>query len=540
MPRPSRIAPIASLLLGVLWAGLPAPTHGQTADDAYRFSTRFPAVGTRATGMSGAGGVAGWADPSALYTNPAGLGYYQASEISGSLSALLSQDESTYQIFVDGPSSRRTSDNATARLGHLTGVYNVDTEQGSLVFALGFNRTSAFDRELTYTGENSASSITDTFLPFSNEYSASEDNGTLNIDVFPTVPFVAFQAGAIEFFDARFQDGAYPFLQAVAPGRDIQQEGTVSRGGSMNEVSVAGAVEVAPDVMIGAAANFSYGSYVFESELTETDLGGDDDYSVIVGDGLLEDFQSFFFRERFTSDLTGLNLRVGFSGAATDNVRVGFAVETPTWYSIDEAFTNAFMRTEFQNGSLTYGDDSREDAARGEFEYELQTPWRLSTGVTYTGGPLLLSADVEFVDWSQAHLDADTEEPVIDQANQTLDEYSYVFNWRGGAEYRSDSGFALRAGVAYRPGARGFDFTLADGEDADRSRLFFSAGAGVPLTDRLSLNAAWMQERSKDQFVPYASVTPPTAPADADPIAVPFIDEEVVRNQVRVGLRYSF
>ena len=196
----------------------------------------------------------------------------------------------------------------------------------------------------------------------------------------------------------------------------------------MNEVNVAGAVEVAPDVMIGAAANFSYGSYVFESELTETDLDGDDDYSVIVGDGLLEDFQSLFFRERFTSDLTGLNLRVGFSGAATDNIRVGFAVETPTWYSIDETFTNAFMRTEFQNGSLTYGDDSREDAARREFGYELQTPWRLSTGVTYTGGPLLLSADVEFVDWSQAHLDADTEAPVIDQANQTLDEYSYVFN----------------------------------------------------------------------------------------------------------------
>jgi long-subunit fatty acid transport protein len=142
------------------------------------------------------------------------------------------------------------------------------------------------------------------------------------------------------------------------------------------------------------------------------------------------------------------------------------------------------MRTEFQNGSLTYGDDSREDAARGEFGYELQTPWRLSTGVTYTGGPLLLSADVEFVDWSQAHLDADTEAPVIDRANQTLDEYSYVFNWRGGAEYRSDSGLALRAGVAYRPGARGFDFTLADGEETDRSRLFLSAGAGVQLSAR--------------------------------------------------------
>jgi predicted porin len=121
--------------------------------------------------------------------------------------------------------------------------------------------------------------------------------------------------------------------------------------------------------------------------------------------------------------------------------------------------------------------------------------------------------------------------------NETLEEYNYVVNWRGGVEYRSENGFSLRGGVAYRPGARGFDFTLADGEDADRSRLFLSAGAGLQLNEHLSLNAAWMQERSTDQFVPYSSVTPP---GEAEAIDVPVIDEDIVRNQIRVGLRYSF
>ena len=523
-------------LVGLVGGG-PAIAAAQTADDAYRFSNRFPAVGTRATGMSGAGGVGGWADPSALYTNPAGLGYYQASEISGSLSGLLSRDESTYQIFVDGPASQNTGDNATARLGHLTGIYNVDTERGSLVFALGFNRTSAFDRELTYSGKNSSSSVTDTFLPFGEEFDVSEDNGTVNIDVFPVVPFVAFQAGAVEFFNSRFQNDQYPFLQAVAPGQSIQQDGTVTRGGSMNEFSFAGAVEVAPDIMIGGAANISYGTYVFENELTETATrpGSNDGYSVVVGDRLLEGFRSMFFRERFTSDLTGFNLRLGLSANAAEDVRLGFTVETPTWYSIDETFTDAFIRTEFGNGSLAYGDDPDEDAARGEFQYQLQTPWRLSTGVSYTRDPFLISADVEFVDWSQTRLDADETE--FDVTNETLEEYDYVVNWRGGIEYRSENGLSLRTGIAYRPGARGFDFTLADGEETDRSRLFLSAGAGVQLSERLSLNAAWMQERSTDQFLPYASVTPP---GESEPIDVPVIDEDVVRNQIRVGFRYSF
>ena len=152
----------------------------------------------------------------------------------------------------------------------------------------------------------------------------------------------------------------------------------------MNEFSFAGAVEVAPDIMIGGAANISYGTYVFENELTETATrpGSNDGYSVVVGDRLLEGFRSMFFRERFTSDLTGFNLRLGLSANAAEDVRLGFTVETPTWYSIDETFTDAFIRTEFGNGSLAYGDDPDEDAARGEVQYQLQTPWHLSTRVS--------------------------------------------------------------------------------------------------------------------------------------------------------------
>lgn len=511
---------------------LPAPAPAQTADDAYRFSTRLPAVGTRALGMSGAGGVAGWADPNALYTNPAGLGYYTTSEISGSLSTLLSRDESTYQIFQDGNAFTETGDNAAVRLGHLTGVYNFETTQGSLVFALGYNRVATFDRELSYEGTNSASSITDTFLPFDDEFEITEDR----INVFPVIPFVAFQAGAIEFFESLFQDGDYPFLQAVAPGRTIRQVGTVSRGGTMNEVNFTGAVEAAPNFMVGVGANISFGQYTFEHELTEIDQEGADNYSVVTGNGLLEDFDSMLFREEFVSDFTGINLRFGLSANVNEAVRVGFTAETPTWYSIEEEFTDAFIQTRFSNGSLTYGDDPSEDAGRDAFEYRISTPWRLSTGISYDSDPLLISADVEFVDWSQLSLDADAKDFGV--TNDVLEEdYSYVFNWRGGVEYRLGNGLSLRGGAAYRPDARDFTFSLADGGDADRSRLFFSAGAGFQVNDQVTLNLAWMQERSKDQFVPYPSLTPPT---ESEPIAVPFIDEDVVRNQFQIGATVRF
>lgn len=536
MHRRHRSASFISLrLLGALLiVGLTAsPLLAQTADEAYRFGTRSPAVGTRAAGMGGAG-IAGWSDPSALYTNPAGLGYYTTSEVSAGLNTLLSQDESTYQIFAGGPSSSRTEETSSVQLGHLTGIYNAETSQGSLVFALGYNRVATFDRRLEYEGRNAASSITDTFLPTGSEYEITQES----IIVRPVVPFVAFQAGAIEFFEAEFQADEYPFLQAVAPGRQIQQDGSVTREGTMNEWNFAGAVEVAPDVMLGLSANISSGDYDFEHSLTETDLEGQDQYSVVLSNSVLEDFERLLFRTRFTSEFTGFNLRAGLSAAPVDNVRFGFSFETPTWYSVSEEFTDAFIRTTFANGSLTYGDDADEDAARGQFDYRLNTPWRLGLGLSYNSDPLLVTADVEFVDWSTASLSSDNQDFVIEQANDDFeDAYGYVFNWRGGVEYRFESGLRLRAGGAYRPDGRDFTLSFADGDTENRSRLFFSAGAGFNLSEQFVINLAWMQERTKDQFVPYPSVTPPTETA---PIANPIVDETVVRNQIQIGATYQF
>jgi long-subunit fatty acid transport protein len=293
--------------------------------------------------------------------------------------------------------------------------------------------------------------------------------------------------------------------------------------------------------MVGLSANLSSGQYHFEHELNETvppNAATDTVYSVPVENGLLENPQSVLFRSRFTSELTGFSLRGGLSATPVNNVRLGFTFETPTWYSVSEEFTDAFIRTTFENGSLTYGDDTSEDEARGQFDYRLNTPWRLGLGLSYNSDPLLVTADVEFVDWSQASLGSDGREFAIESANDDLDElYEYVFNWRGGMEYRFDSGLRLRVGGAYRPDGRDFDVSFANGQTEDRARLFLSAGAGFKVGEQFTVNLAWMQERSKDQFVPYPSVTPPTK---SQSIANPFVDETVVRNRVQIGARYQF
>jgi len=473
-----------------------------------------------------------------MTTNPAGLGYYTASEIAGDLSVLTANDASTFQVGSDGPQFTQEENVSTVCPGSFAGVYDVPTEQGSFVLSAGYTRSQAFDRTLSYGGRNQRSSITDFFLPTRNEY-AVDSLGVFFPDDVPSniIPFVAFRGGAIEFFRGDFEEGRYPFGQAVLPDTPIRQEGTARREGQMSEINFAGAAEVAKDVMVGASANFTTGRYLFEHELTEIDQGANENYEVLRNGVFYRGLDRMTFRERFESNFNGFNLRLGLSAATIPNVRVGVTVKTPTWISVTEDFTDAVVRTEFLDGkSLAYGDDPDEDAGKGTFDYQITTPWRLGAGLAFDSERIRISADLEFIDWSSLTLDSkDFDFPT---ANDRIEEnFGYVVNWHGGIEYRSAAGLAVRGGVAYRSDPRQFSITFANGETHDRSRTFFSLGLSYPFSEQLTIDVGWMQERTENQFRPYPSVTPPTADT---PIPLPLIDEDVTRNHVRVGLRYSF
>jgi long-subunit fatty acid transport protein len=509
-------------------------TRAQTADDVLRMSLRQPAMGVRALGIGGAG-TAGWADLSALYTNPAGLGFYKTSEVAGGLSVSTANDASTFQV-ADQTASSMDGEASTVRLGNLSGVYKVPTEQGSLVFGFGYNQTHSFDRTLSYAGRNDTSSITDTFLPTEEEYEM-DDQGLFFPDDVPSniVPFIAFEAGAIEFFE-----DANEFDQAVFPNTLIEQQGIVRREGQLREVNLAGAAEVSKGVMFGLSANIVTGSYQFTHELTEIDQGQNDNYEALRNGRLYVGLDQLIFRETFTSDHSGFNLRVGISSDLSSSLRFGFSAETPTWTSVSEDFTEAFIRTEFlEGGSLTYGDDPNESEGRGTFDYRITTPWRLSTGLAFDNDRIRVTADVEFVDWSTLRFDSDSFD-FPEENKKITEDFGYVFNWRGGLAYQFSAGAEVQAGAAYRPDPRTSDLLFANGETYDRSRLFLSLGASYPLSDELLVDVGWMQERSQDQFSPY-TVTAENSPfPNADQIPAPFVDEEVTRNQFQIGIRYQF
>lgn len=508
----------ATLLLAFIL--VPLTASAQTGEDALRFSERSPATGARALGMAGVG-IAGLGDYSAFYTNPAGLGYVGSSLFAGTLQAISATDESVYQT--TGFTTPGEGDLRSTTLGNLAYLYKVPTVQGSLIIGAAYNQVNSYDRNLRFSGPNATNSISDSFLPYNSEFEVVTENGSVSPRFFNDIPALAYSGGAIEFLAENVDTGGPLFYQAVAPGTTIEQFGDVLEEGRSNELSLGGAWEAAPSVMVGLSANLAFGTYEYNSRFEEEDARNEntpDDYVVILSDGELRGFDYLRYEQGFESSLTGINIRAGVSGEAARGLRFGVTAETPTFYRVSETYFRVIETVFDEGGSLS-------DDQNGEFEYEIQTPWRLGGGLAWRTGDIFVSGDLEYVDWSQMELSSDHTN--FDDVNRNVREsLDPVWNGRVGAEYQLGS-LALRGGFAWQPDPRSFQIEH-NGTQTDRSKTYFSAGVGYRFAEKFHVDLGWMQERFDDLYAPYGDVstTPPVA------------EEEVVRNRFAAGIRVMF
>lgn len=404
------------LLLLPLLAFLFAPARAQTGEDVLRYTQRYPAAGARMTGMAGAG-VGGVNDWGAAFANPAGLGLVVRTHVTGALAVDAVESDARY--FGDDADATATQ----ATLGSGAYVYVAPTVRGALVFGVGYNETAGFARELAFTGFNPG-----------------------------------------------------------ARGGDVvglRQYGDVVESGQAGELSLAGAVEVAPRVLAGLALNVIAGEYAFDQFLDEETAGG------------LLLFQTDSY---LRADLRGVNARAGVVGEVAPGLRLGLAAETPTYYRVEETF------------------DLDADADR--YSYSITTPWRLAGGVVYEMAGFLLSADLEYLDWSQARLrPTDT---FLDEDLDIRRNYREVFNTRVGAEYALGP-WAVRAGAAYQPDP------LRDLLDIDREQSTYTVGFSFQALPNVTFDVAYAYTEFADQIVPGAEFG--------------VVSEDVTRDRFLVGVQ---
>jgi long-subunit fatty acid transport protein len=443
----------SAVLLGI------APARGQFAEDVLRFSQFGLGVGASSLAMGGASvGMA--SDFSALFWNPAGLAQQKSYEFSVGASYLNFGNTTRFL------GTRTEGSQSGFNLNSLGLVYPVPTVRGGLTFAIGFNRVANYTTKTEFTGYNSSSSIIPSLIP-------DVDLSTLS------------QAELDDLLDNNIPYQLY--LADISGNRlvtsingDVQQSAVIRESGGMNHWSFGGAVDVARDLALGVTLSIVSGSYTYDREFMEADVLNN--YQKAPSD-TLGLFDQFRYVSTINTDLSGFNAVFGLHYRKQGKYRIGFTVRTPTYYTIEETFSDeGYSRFDPNlNGTV----DQFDIAFDGKTNYKIATPVVVTLGgAVQFRDWLVVSGDVEYTDWR--NMKFVTSRSDLQSENRLIQNiYRPTFNLRGGAEVTLwDLGLKVRGGLQLRP-------SPYEGDPSDFDQQFYSAGAAFRIDENVWLDAGY-------------------------------------------------
>lgn len=430
---------------------LAVPVRAQFLEDALRFSQLSGSVGARTLSLGNSSiGLAD--DYSALFANPAGLAIVRDYEFSVGLSHLRYDDRVSYL------GSTTTSSISATNLNNLGFIYPIPTTRGSLTFAFGFGRVVNWTTGVNFRAYNPFNSIIESMIPDVNLWSLSESDRKDLLD--NNIPYQVFLAEI---------DSATGRLYPLVNGR-VTQEATVREGGGLNSWSGGGAIDIARGLSLGVSLNFVSGTYTYDREFRESDDGNN--WTTRPAD-----LSSFTLEQNVRSNLSGYNALLGLMYRKQGLYRIGVTVRTPTYYDIDEDFTS-LGRSVFDNGDRFRLETS------DRTNYQLVTPVMFGAGGSLQIGDwLVVGGDVEYVDWTQMEFRSNNRDLVAEnrRIRKLLEATTSL---RGGAELTLfDAGVKLRGGVSYSP-------SPFIGDPPSFDQMYYTAGAGIALDEKVTLNAA--------------------------------------------------
>jgi long-chain fatty acid transport protein len=387
-------------------------TQSLVADQEVTVGSDF-GVGARAMGMGGAfTGVAD--DFTALHWNPAGLSHIRRMEVFGGLSHEKINNETEYFGNTDSTFTSNTRPNSFGM------VFPIPTYRGGLAFAFGVNRVQSFDLRTSVKGFN--------------ELSVSEDP---------------------EF------------------GQLMINEVTDESDG-INSWDFGLAVDVAPNVALGATLSFLSGTYNYNLDLSASDSKQLDTKL----DGLS-------YLDEITTDYFGVDGKLGLMAHFDRFARLGLTIAIPLSLTADEYW--------YQDSYWVYDDGTDESGVdEGTYSYDISRPIKFNAGVALRPIPgATIAADVGYTDWTQTEY---SETPSEDVSNEDfLTDYRSTVKFSVGGEYViPKSGLVLRAGymldpLPYKP----------VGTEIETERQYITFGIGLIMDGAFTIDAAYVKGFSK-------------------------------------------
>ncbi len=447
--------------LAIFGSLLPLSMYGQSAIDAqqvtqsdFRGTARFMSMGGAFTALGG--------DLSTMNQNPAGIGVYRSNEIGVTLDI---NPQKTETPFTGGqfPNTATQTKVACNNFGFV-GTTRLDGALKTLNWGVTYNKTASFDRVYNGYLPTVNTSLSNYIAAFS--YGIPEDNlytddwdkynpyQDTNSDWLSILAYDTFMINAT----GTTPDGGNSYSGLYKSNSTADALFSVRERGSVDEynISVGGNVENVVYWGLGVG-------------ITDLDYQRAVYYSESIGNALVPDDNGYLGNGNYEFDLdnvktisgSGWNIKAGLIFRPVNELRIGLAVHTPTWYRFSQTYdaVNKFTFTPTDDAGNTIGETQSGDPYTDQafFQWKLNAPWKFMVGLAgVIGNKAIVSADYEFQgynsmkaqtpyrydDWGNGY--QYQEDPFIN--NAVKDYFKNVNIVRLGLEYRVTPQLSVRAG----------------------------------------------------------------------------------------------
>lgn len=431
----------------------PMMLMAQSAIDAYQLSQSDLKGTARFMSMAGAFGALG-GDLSTLNQNPAGVGVYRSSEIGMSLNLDFQGTETNSM----GSIMKADQTKFTCNNFGYVGAVKLDSEvMPYFTWGASFNRVASFDRK--YQGF--IPSLNTSLSNFVANNTNGWDEGELNMSYYdsyaPWLSILAYDAYMIHpngnsSYDGMYQDGTRGNASFDVREKGYVDEYSINFGGNIMNTLYWGIGFGFTDISYTSASY--YDEELTGARVVNTDVDGNE-IGTITGNGWY-DLGNY---QRVKGN--GFNFKAGLIFKPINELRLGIAVHTPTYYDLQHEAYAGIEYSYAKEVERPLGDVETiatkegyvevDDGYYTYYDYDLRTPWRLilsAAGVI--GGRGILSMDYEYVGYNNMRVsDADGNEYYAETGDiENYYQASHII--RLGGEYRVTPSFSLRAGYCYQ------------------------------------------------------------------------------------------
>ena len=408
----------------------------QTEYDALRLSQTDITGTARYMSLGGAMGALG-GDASAVKDNPAGLGVYRGSELSGTLNLALSSTQPiTWQgktINQDGTSNFSFNNVAYVMTMPIRDGKNLVSSN----FSFSYNKLNDYTKSFRINGNNSQRSFTDYLANFSSPSSPIQGDVSYDNYDMPWLTVLGFDGYLIDI------DGQN-FTSVLGQGELVTPSYLLNQYGSLSEFSFGWGGNFNDNLFIGANLNIRNLDYTLSSTLSESFVGGG----------------GFDLKNMLTQSGMGLNAKIGAIYLPSNYLRLGVSLHTPSiTYISEESYADMY------SDLMPKEDDYPAKTPINSQSFNLWSPMQLQASAAYLFGKSgLISAEYNFVNYRGArfHTNSNSVQSFGDINLAMKDVLNNVHVLKAGAEFKATPNISLRAGYAMMTPATNLNY--ADGK----------------------------------------------------------------------------